>query len=141
MVDNLPFREATMFLCGIRVPCWFIGTRDAGAAYHFIHDLKTRLATRVQLTTDGHKTYLNAVEDAFGADVDYAMLVKIYCNEQPHGEVRYSPAICMGARRTAIIGTPDHAHVSTSICERQNLTMRMSMRCFTRLTNVYSKKL
>jgi IS1 family transposase len=123
------------------VPCWFIGTRDAGAAYHFIHDLKSRLATRVQLTTDGHKAYLNAVEDAFGADVDYAMLVKIYGSEQQIGEVRYSPAICMGARRTAIIGTPDHAHVSTSICERQNLTMRMSMRRFTRLTNGYSKKL
>jgi IS1 family transposase len=123
------------------VPCWYIGTRDAGAAYHFIHDLKSRLATRVQLTTDGHKAYLNAVEEAFGADVDYAMLVKIYGNEQPVGEVRYSPAICMGARRTAIIGTPDHNHVSTSICERQNLTMRMSMRRFTRLTNGYSKKL
>jgi hypothetical protein len=108
------------------VPCWYIGTRDAGAAYHFIHDLKSRLATRVQLTIDGHKAYLSAIEEAFGADVDYAMLVKIYGATPEGSEVRYSPAVCMGARRTAISGTPDHARVSTSICERQNLTMRMT---------------
>src|SRR5438270_5726643 len=107
------------------IPCWFVGQRDAGCAYHFIHDLKARLANRVQLTTDGHRAYLSAVEDAFGADIDYAMLVKIYGAEPEGSEVRYSPAVCMGTRKGVITGKPDFKHVSTSFVERQNLTMRM----------------
>ena len=122
------------------IPCWFVGTRDAGAAYHFIHDLQSRLASRVQLTTDGHKAYLSAVEDAFGCDVDYAMLIKIYGNAAEGGEVRYSPAQCMGARKAVITGTPDYRHISTSFAKRANLSMRMGMRRFTRLTNGFSKK-
>jgi IS1 family transposase len=101
------------------IPCWFVGQRDAGCAYHFIHDLKARLANRVQLTTDGHRAYLSAVEDAFGCEVDYAMLQKIYGAPQETAETRYSPAICMGARKAIISGNPDHNHVSTSYAERQ----------------------
>ena len=121
------------------IPSWLVGLRDADYAFEFMKDLRDRLANRVQLTTDGHKLYLWAVEDAFGSEVDYAMLVKLY-GQEPEAETRYSPAKCIAAEPHVIQCNPDPSKISTSFAERQNLTMRMNMKRFTRLTNGFSKK-
>jgi IS1 family transposase len=118
---------------------WLLADRSTNAAVEFVHDLKGRLANRVQLTSDGHAPYLVAVDEVFGEDVDYAMLVKIY-GADPQAETRYSPAKCIGAEKKPKIDNPDTKHISTSYAERSNLTMRMHMRRFTRLTNAFSKK-
>jgi IS1 family transposase len=122
------------------VPCWYVGTRSAHAAETFMRNLASRLANRIQLSTDGYHFYLNGVDDAFDGEIDYGMIIKQYGNS-PESEKRDSPAVCLGVEKTEVRGRPENKHISTSYVERQKLTIRMQNRRFTRLTNALSKKI